>query len=502
MEMSLSREQYSGYIVIWSGMMGKEFGADCVIPDTMPDVGSVIDAEGTVLLRSRNTEEDRVVLEASVSAVVLYLPEGEGPVRSLPVSIPVELEMDAPGASALDESMRTVFRLRLRGLDARMVNSRKISLRADIEAEAACYGKNGVAVAYEVEKGQTPAHLLTATIPAVSVCDIREKIFVITDSYPLPAGRAAARILSQRVEVFPEEGKFVSGKVVFRGRVKAAVLFGDEGGEPLCSGQYETEFSQILEAEGEGDVQPEIQIALTGVYFDMPNPSDPQGKISAEIHMAAMCICRSAEEVRYISDAYSNCVHLVPVSENLEFCTQARAVIMRQTVAGKAEPVVGDGDVLSVSATVGSVSRVENGIRTAVNVRVLARGGNGQYVVSRCRLGAEFTLDIPENCELSSVAVKVADVYFAPGSGGADARVTLQLEGLLMQRRNVSCVASIEMDEEDIRDYDSYPSVMLVRTVTDADLWVLAKKHHSTMEAIRQANEGKSSGLLLIPKTR
>lgn len=502
MEMTLKKENYSGYTSIWTGVTGKEFGIDCVIPDTMPDVGTVIDAEGTVLLRSRNTEDGRVTLEASVSAVVLYMPEGEGAVRSLPVTMPIEIEMDAPGVSALDENIRTMFRIRLRALDARMVNSRKIALRADLEAEAVCYAKIETGFACDLAEGQTPAHLLFGTSPMVTVCDIREKIFVITDSYSLPAGRAPERILSQRVEVFPEEAKFVSGKVVFRGRVKAHVMFGDSRGEPVCCEQYETEFSQIMESDGEGDVLPEVQIALTGVYLDMPDAADSQGRIAAEIHMAAQCICRQSGEMRYISDVYSNCVHILPEMEDMEICTQARQITMRQTVAGKAEPSVGEGEVLSLSAMTGAVSRMDSGIKTSVNVRVLVRGANGEYAVSRCRLGAEFTLDIPADSELTGVTVKVSDVYCSTGGGGVDVRAVLQLDGYLVSRCTIECVGQIVADEEDVRDYDSYPSVTLVRAAIEDDLWAMAKKHHSTVESIRMANEGKSSGLLLIPKTR
>ena len=175
---------------------------------------------------------------------------------------------------------------------------------------------------------------------------------------------------------------------------------------------------------------------------------------------------------------------------------------MRQTVTGKAEPAVNDGEVLNVSAIVGAVSRVDGGVKTAVSIRVLSRGRNGQYAVSRCRLNAEFTLDIPEDCELGSICVKASDVYFAAGSGSADARVTLQLDGILLQQKKLMCVGSIEEDECDVRDYDNYPSLTLVRCERESDLWVLAKKYHSTVESITLANEGKGEGLLLIPKTR
>lgn len=500
MEMVLKKENYSGYESVWSGIAAKEFGADCVIPDSMPDVCSVVEGEGTILLRNRSLEEGRVRLEATVSAVVLYLPEGESPLKNLPVTIPVQFDLEAPGVSGADETLRSVLRLRLRALDAQLINSRKIALRADVEAEAQCFRRNEIAIAYDLAGGQTPAHLRTDSVTVEDVCDIREKIFVITDSYALPAGRAVERILSHRVEVCPEDSKFVSGKIVFRGRVKSQILFGDGNGEPLCSELFETEFSQIMEAEGEGEVQTEVQLALTGIYFDMPDPTDAQGKLSAEIHMAAQGISRQTTEMHYISDAYSNCSHLLPTMESMEILTRARPLCMRQTVAGKVEPVP-EGEVLSVSGTVGAVSRGDGCIRTAVNIRILSRSAAGQYAISRCRLNVEFTLDAPESSMLSSVCVKVCDVYYSAGSG-PNVRATLQLDGIVLEKKTLTCVGAIEEDEEDVRDYDSYPSVTLVRTGADRDFWALAKKYHSTVEAISEANREKEAGLLLIPKTR
>lgn len=500
MEMALKKDVYNEYKAIWSGAVCKEFGADSVIPDTMPDVGSVIDAEGTLVLRSRDVDENRVVLEAALNTAVMYASDEDGRVCSLPMAIPVEISIDAPG---VDVDCRSVARMRVRAIDAKMVNSRKVSVRVDIEAEVVCYGKDSLTVVSDLEPEQIPAHMLKKTMTITQVSDVREKTFVITDGYTLPAGIGQTdMLLSQRVEVFTEDAKFVSGKVVFRGRVRSALLFGSKNRERIESVSFETEFSQIMEVEGDDDVTPEIRLALTGVYFDPLDSDEEQGRLSAEIHMVAQCVCHQKKEVAYVADLYSNSVHLIPADDVFEVCSRIQPISMRQTVAGKAEPFVGDGDVLSVSASVGGIAPMEGGVKTSVNFRLICRKAEGEFFMARCRLNAEFTLDVQENGELTSIGVKVADVYYSAGSTGVEVRATLQLDALCIYRQQIRCVISVEEDVEDIREESGYPSMTMIRIPQDADLWLLAKKYHSTVESIQAANSSRKEGLLLIPKTR
>ena len=46
------------------------------------------------------------------------------------------------------------------------------------------------------------------------------------------------------------------------------------------------------------------------------------------------------------------------------------------------------------------------------------------------------------------------------------------------------------------------PSLAMVRLEPGADLWAVAKKYRSTVEAITAANGDRTCGLLLIPKAR
>lgn len=499
METSLKKDIYEDLKLVWTGTTAKEFSMDCVIPDIMPDAGSVVDAEGTVLLRSKETEPGGISLTSSVSVNILYVPEDGGALRSLSASLPAELRFEAP---EVDSECRTVCQMRIRALDARMVNSRKLSVRVDVEAAVRSYRKDVLALASALED-DAAVHLLTESAVCVQHADVREKTFVITDDYALPVDLSCAdSILSQRLEVSAEDAKFVSGKVVFRGRVKAHLLFSGKEQGQVVPARYETEFSQIMEVDGDGDIIPEVIISLTGVYFDLPGQDTEGGRIAAELHMAAQCICRKRTEIAYIADLYSNRKALIPDIEPVSIIDSVRPISMRQTVAGRVETFAGDSEVISVSASAGGISVDGDTVKTAVNIRVLCRQSDGRYALSRCRLGAEFTLEQMSETVLQGTRVSVTDVYCTASSGGSDVRATLQLEAQAVSTRTIRCVSEVREDEEAWTADKNVPSMTLVRVPRGTDIWELAKKYRSSVEAIKSLNEGKEEGLFLIPKSR
>jgi hypothetical protein len=421
--------------------------------------------------------------------------------RSLEMTIPTDIRMEA---SAVDSDCRTVADLRLRAVEARAVNSRKVSVRVQVEAQAQCYRPQPMEIASGLEKDDGSVQLLQKTASVVTVSDVGEKTFVVTDDYALPAGCGGAeRILSQRVEALVEDVKYVSGKAVFRGRVRAWLTFA-AAGDGLFSGRYETEFSQIMELSASGaEAVPTVNLALTGVYFDLPERGEESGRVSAEIHLAAQAICRQRQEVAYIADLYSNRTALVPAMSPLTVVSDMGPVSLRQTVAGRAEPFSGDGEVLSLTAAVGGIAVEENTVRTSVTIRLISRQRDGQCTAARCRLTAEFTAsELPQGAALQAVTVTATDVYYAPGSGGADVRVTLQMDGLRLVQTTVMAVEAVTEDGEAWEKEKGAPSVTLVRVPGGTDMWSLARRYHSTMEAIAGANEGREEGLLLIPKGR
>ncbi|MCD7748710.1 MAG: hypothetical protein LUH42_01510, partial [Oscillospiraceae bacterium] len=274
----------------------------------------------------------------------------------------------------------------------------------------------------------------------------------------------------------------------------------DEG--QVFAGRYETAFSQIMEVDGEDEALPEITLMLTGAYFDLPEQGAENGRITAELHLAAQCVCRQSKEITYMADIYSNRTMLTGQAEPFELVTGVRSISMRQTVTGSAESAGAVGAVLALAARVGSISIEENTVKTAVSIRLICRQQDGQFSISRSRLSAEFTTDLPAGTELAGVTVTVSDVYYAPSGAGLDVRATLQMDALAVFRQTITCITQVTEDAEAWAAAPPAASVTLVRVEPNADMWALARKYRSTVEAIEKANEGREQGLLLIPKCR
>ena len=355
-----------------------------------------------------------------------------------------------------------------------------------------------------------------------AAADVREKTFIITDEYPLPAGcQRAESILSQRVEATVEDVKYVTGKVVFRGRVRACLLYGGEDGQTWAE-RYETEYSQIMEVDADGEeafgagntdrlrrgallipaASGAVTLMFTGVYFDLHEQQQEDGRVKAELHLVAQTVCREQRQVPYIADLYSNRTALIGQTEDVSVVSSVQSVLMRQTVTGSAELLGGTGEVLTASASVGNVTAEGQTIKTWVNVHIILRAEDGGFSAARCRLNAEFTTDIAPGTELRNVCVTPADIYCAPAGSGLDVRVTLQMEAAAVTEVTVAAVADVTEDEQAWQAAAAAPSVSLVRIGPGEDMWAVAKKYRSTVEAIRAANGERMTGLLLIPKAR
>ena len=499
MDTAFNKDRYRNFTEVWSGTASCDAGTEVVVPDTMPDIGTILDTEGVLLIRSKQTEAGTITLSATVNASVLYAPEEGGSARCLQMILPVEIRTDAPGA---DSDCRTVAQVRIRSMDARAANPRKIALRADVGCTAAVYRKQDIEFSSSPVEKDEAIQTLMKTTHLLLTADVREKTFVISDEYAPPAGCSVEGILAQRVALMLEDSKFVSGKLVFRGRARVFLLFaGTEAGQ-LYPAVYETEFSQIMEADCGGEATADVSLAMTGVYFDLPTGRTSNGKVTTELHLVAQAVCMEETEAPYIADTYSNCAVLKVEEKTQKFPSSCRPITARQTVMGFLE-LPGEGtEALFYRTTVGNVSDSEDNISAVIGVRVIYRRRDGSLGASSTRLNAEFGPDLPKGSALRSRYLLAPEVFASQASGGLDVRVPVELYAMAVSEDEITFVDSISVEEKASQQGKEIPSLVLVRAEAGTDLWMLAKQYHSTVDAIRAVNDGREEGLLLIPKRK
>ena len=206
MEIELHREQIKNFSRLYCQQLTREETIEAVVPDVMPDVQQIMDTEARVYLRGKEIEDGRLSVNAFLEGTVLYQPEGESGLRRLNLSGNFSLSFDDP-AIARDTSAHVT--LHCTAADARMLNPRKVLLRAEITAGAAVYGQSvtGFAGSAEGEGLQTLQQSTTIS----SIAAVEEKTFVIAEDFTLPGGAELGELLRSRVWAECEDLRMVAG---------------------------------------------------------------------------------------------------------------------------------------------------------------------------------------------------------------------------------------------------------------------------------------------------
>lgn len=498
MEIELHKEQIQNYCRLFSQLVTREETIEAVVPDVMPDVQQIMDTDAQVYLRGKETEEGRLSIHAFLEGTVLYLPEGENGLRRLTLSGNFSFSFDDP---AIPRDCVTQLTLRCTAADARMLNPRKVLLRAEITAEAAIYSPCTTEYASGAEGEGLQILQRKATVAYIAA--VEEKTFVIAEDFSLPGGVEAGEILRSRVWAETEDLRLVAGKLIVQGTVHMELLYCSEGAILPQIMSFSTSFSQILDVHGEHSGPCAVELMPTACYVEALGGAYGAVTVSMELHLVAQACCAGERELEYLADAYSNhCPCRVHTAE-LSFSAPGRRVSLRETVREMVECPEAVTEVLCCTVVPGRAAADEGKVKVPLNVRLLCRGERGGIVSVNRRLWAECNCPPCEGSRLLAALPRCLEPYAAVASGALELRIPVEVELQLDEAQELTAVADLVPDAETVVDTGERPSVTVVKR-GEADLWSLAKKYGSTLELIAAANPngGEDSLFLLIPRCR
>ena len=505
MELKLNTAVVDCYEKVFSQTVRQEESQTAVVPETLPDIGSILCASGTALIRGKDVEEGRIRLEANIPVRISYCPdEGEG-VRGLEVNVPLYLSLEDAG---IPEKGVCVADISLAAVEAKLLNPRKISVRAEAVFSVDCYAEGELE--FEGAPEGAPAegvNVLQKRLTVTPVRAVTEKTFVLVDEFNLPAALSGAdTVLNQQTGVAVEDVQATGSKLIVKGSVKSCVFCADADGTAGAV-EFSTGFSQIIDLgrTPEDEVFAAVSILLSGAHYDL----DGEGRTgSAELHLVAQVVARERAEVSCLADAYSNrravelaCDEREVRRVKTEFCLRAslrEAIPTECTVAG----------VVQSCAVPGTPRTDGDKVSVPVSVCLLYRDADGCLRAEKRKFEAAFSYELQEGEALFPVGACVQEMYVSPSEDGAEVRMTLELRVFLTETETVKCVTGVSWDETAEADADAQtrPTLVILRACAKDDLWMLAKQNCSTVEAIIEANgidpgDGTWEKLILIPKT-
>ncbi len=500
MEANLGFSGFSDFRVCFEKTVCQKESQDIVVPDTLPDIAEVLCTNGNVLIRSKDTGEGHVRMDANVPARVFCAGE-DGQRYSLDVNIPYYISVED---SAIQEDSICTAVLTLRHLETRMLNPRKISVRAEICAQLTCYLENRLMFSTAPEETESSIHVLEQEAELSSVSCVTEKTFVLTDEFSLSQEQsAAAEIIAQNADAHVQEIRSVGSKLILKGVLHTKLLYSNEAGG-LEEVEFETSFSQIIDVQTDTeDSLCEATILISGMYYELTPGSDGRS-FSMELHLVAQVVVYTRRQIRYLKDAYSNAYALALQRQEMEIRLYGRDLLLHGSCSASVDTAGEVGSVIACHAV--PIGWEYDHGEISVQMLVWLCWESGDSILSAERTVTSSVSPETGGQELKICAVSAEDIYAAPTHEGIELRISLEARAFTVQKSILDCISAITYDETQPIENDDRPTLMILYPRCEGDLWSLAKEHCSTVESICKAN-GISDGtmptdrLLLIPKS-
>ena len=475
----------------------QEETAETIVPDSMPDVGRIIGCWGVPVLRGKEWRGGAMTASGGVTAKLLYAPADDSPLQVMECYLPFTLRWELPQSDR--EGMMQVS-CRLRSIDARMLNSRKLLVRANVAALGEAFLPEEESF-YTLPDPPRGLEVQTARYPLTLPADCCEKTFLLDEELTLPAGNPE---IGKTVyySLTPEltEGKVLGGKAVFKGNYRLHLVYlAPEGG--LAQWDQDVPFSQFADLNREFEDEPELTVDLlpTGVELE---PLEDGRTVALKCSVLAQCLICTTRSMEVVQDAYSLRCPVELQRQSVELESRLDRQQLQEPVR---IPVEVQGSVADLSALIDypRIERQDAGVRWEIPMccRMLYYDENGMLQGRETREEARGELAADESSRCYGTSMPAGRMQYSAAAGEVQGAIALTISCCAGQP--IEAIQGITMGDPAPRSAQR-PSVILRRTGGQESLWSLGKAYGSTVEAIRQANDlaadsAPAGTMLLIP---
>lgn len=464
---------------------------EAAIPDYCPDMGRVVEASGTLCLRSITARSGSLELKGTARVTVLYTSEESVGLRSLTQAVPFVCTSENRPLAAC-QVLWAAGRLLL--CEAQALTPRRLSLRLMPEWTVCGYTCTTVQLCCGVE--EDPAlRLRRREHELYMTAAMAERECAVAGEVTVPAGQPAPEDLLL-CRLYPQVAscQLVGAKLLVKGELTLCALYRCQQ-QKLHTYTAAVPFSQIVDSPAggeEGDVAARVQL-ICGEARLLRTEESSGFSVSAELRLL-LRITRK-ETVSCVTDLYStHCgTKLETTERSLPLAPErpVRQEAVQHLDFGRQRPFV------FVTDTACAPSAGEDGTPCAdVHMRLLYLDEEEAPAVTEKM--AQLPLGEGEVCTLCGAP----EVAFT--GSGCDLRQAVAVSPAAAPRETLSTVSAVQClpEQENARR----PSLVMRRLAPGETLWDAAKQYRTDEELIRAVNQLEEGTvpdkMLLIPRVR
>jgi len=505
MEPVLKKESFVFYDTRVRLSETREETCEVIVPDARQDIARIIECDGEAYLTSHELSDERVLVNGSIKAFVLYCPESGEKTGRISAVLPFSHRFDVKGTW----SGVLLCTAELQSIDCRTINPRKLLIRATVRINVRVLTKETFELCSSADgEGIRELHdTVTAKIP----CGAGASTFELDERFELPATKPAVEeLLKCACRLSADDYSIVGQRIVYKGTMYLRVFYRAVG-EGLYSHSFELPFSQICEPEGgengEECVLRAVQKSLSVGCVDGSDGRALSVMLTAETQSVVYKTCR----MKVLRDVYSTTMKSLTKIRPTEFSALAARSLKTQTVRESIDTAAPVGEILDVGILLRAVeaghANEETQITARADLSVLYTREDGELMSAKKSVPVSLPAEGFANTSCDAAGYARSEAVSAGVSGGIELRFDACFDVAATRKEKVFAVSELQLEpygEEDAKR----PSAVLKLIGEGDSLWSLAKKYGADINDIRTVNgidenmAPEAGRLILIPKRR
>ena len=280
---------------------------DMIVPDSKPDILSTICTSGVVCLYKKEVLDEKIRIDGNINTYIMYLADdSKDKVRGINTSLDFS---ETIGVSNCEENMNAKLSINLKSIEAKVINGRKINIKATLEVDIKIYSDEEVDIINDLIDAKDMQTLKNTMVVNSKVGSGETKIYA-KDTIAINSADNLAEILKSDITIGNKDIKISYNKILTKADANVKIM-------------YLTEDNRINVVTGKVPVVGFIDIDnvsdtnICDVDYEIRNVvlkpnSVEEHSIYVEIEIGATGEAFEEKEINVIEDLYNPC-------ENIEF---------------------------------------------------------------------------------------------------------------------------------------------------------------------------------------
>lgn len=461
---------------------------DMIVPDSKPDILNTICTSGVVCIYKKEVLEEKVRIDGNINTYIMYMADdSKDKVRGLTTSLDFSESIQIANCK---EGMNCKLNTKLKSIEAKVINGRKVGIKAAIEIEINIYSNEEVEIVNNVQNAED-IQILKEDLKVNSLVGMGDTKIYAKDTVNIDNVDNLAEILKADVAIGEKDVKISYNKILTKSEASIKIMY-------LTEDNRINNITAKIPVVGFIDIPNVTEENMCDVDYEIKNivlkpNSAEEHSIYIELEISAAATVYEEKEINLIQDLYSPSENLTFNKKRITTITNKKTIRETKQVREKVN-IEGIENRSIIDVDVVPMIEKENQLNNKINyegeleLRFIL--SNSDLQVDNRVVKIPFNYTVEEQCGDDNInrnmEMEITNQDFIVQEGGvvnSNIDITMNLNSY--RSANMNIIEEIQTDGE--REAEDY-SILMYIVKKDDTLWKIAKRFGSTVEDIVRIN--------------